>query len=150
MNASSLGAVETLRCLARVAEIFKDLARWLRQIGGVECVTQPCSLTTLERHEGDVVKYGRGNGVGIEWFADAEFCNGAALSFGLEVSWDSGEWLVVPGIRIIHREGEDDLVDVAQRHAVDDADMCVSLLAAARQLSSLRDEALRQFSSRSG
>lgn len=145
MSVSSQGAAETFRCLAQVGEIFKDLALWLRQIEGVTGVMQPCSLTTLGRREDGVIEYGTGRGVGIEWYADAEFSNGRALSFGLEMSWDGGEWLVVPGIRITHREGQTDLIDVADRYAVDDADMCASLLGAARQLAGLRDEALQRF-----
>lgn len=147
MNASSQGAAETIRCLAQVAEIFKDIALWLRQIEGVTNVMQPCSLSVLGRREDGVIEYGTGSGVGIEWYTDAEFSNGRALSFGLELSWDGGEWLVEPGIRITHREGQDDLIDLADRYAVDDVDMCASLLGAARQLAGMRDEALQQFRS---
>ena len=106
-----------------------------------------CSLSVLGRREDGVIEYGTGSGVGIEWYTDAEFSNGRALSFGLELSWDGGEWLVEPGIRITHREGQDDLIDLADRYAVDDVDMCASLLGAARQLAGMRDEALQQFRS---
>jgi len=111
---------------------------------------QPCSMTTLRRREDEVIEYGIGDGVGIDWYADVEFTNGRALSFGLELSWDGGEWRVVPGIRITHRAGQDDLFDLADRYAVDDVDMCNSLLGAARELASLRDEALELFRSWSG
>lgn len=64
--------------------IFKDVALWLRQIEGVTGVMQPCSLTTLGRRDDGVIEYGTGSGVGIEWYADAEFSNGE--------SW-GGQWL---------------------------------------------------------
>lgn len=147
MSDSSHGAAGTVHCLAQVSEIFSDLASWLRQIEEVTRVMQACSMTTLSRREDGVIEYGTGDGVGVDWYADGEFSNGRALSFGLELSWDGNEWLVEPGIRLTHRGGQDDLIDLADRYAVDDADMCDSLLGAARELAGLWDEALEVFRS---
>lgn len=145
MSLVGRGSVATILCLVEVAEVFRELADWLRHLDGVSRVMQPSRMTSIRRLDSGSVEYGKGDGVGIDWYADAEFFDGRAISFGLELSWDAGEWVIEPAIRVNNQNGQDDLIEIAERFATEDSEMFRELVGAARLLASYRDEALRLF-----
>lgn len=134
-----IGALETIGCLAEVTSVFGSLASWLRSEADVVSVADPVWVSG--GHDAEV------GPLRVEWYADAEFNDGRAVSFGLELRRHEGEWVVEPGVRITDRQGQDDLVDLPVRYAVDDDELCAELRGAARHVNDVREVALSRFRS---
>lgn len=134
----SIAAPGVIVCFARVSAVFADLASWLRSQDDISCVTNPVWFTSGDRESID-----RPTGqIRVQWFADAELVSGRAISFGIELVWVGGEWLIEPGLRVNDDQGQDDLLDLATRFAVDDSEMCDELVGAAQAVADVREKAL--------
>lgn len=65
---------------------------------------------------------------------DAELASGHAIGCWLEFRNDDGSWIVESSVRINRDEGEDELVGLPTRYAVDDAELIAELQGAGSAL----------------
>lgn len=138
-----------VRSIADVSERFMRLAATLRSLPEVRMVSHPCWMRTEERvAEEDQYRVGQGSGFRIEWYAEAEFADGTAISFGQELSWHDDEWAIDASVRASDTEGEHVLLEFPRRHAIDAADLVAELRSQTELLQHQRDEALRLFRQR--
>lgn len=149
-NHNPAGAQVVITALVDVAEVFAELATWLRNTPGFSEVTQPCWMSRQQRRDEHTFDVGKGEGLEIEWYADAEHECGAGLSFGLSLVLDGEEWTIGSSVRVVDRRGEDTLVELPTRHAVDDDDFVQELMSAASMLGAARDRAASEFKKRYG
>lgn len=140
--------VAVVRALAEVSEKFRGIAARLRSLPNVRTVTPRCWMRTEERVAEDQYRVGRGDGFRVEWYADAEFADGAAISFGQELSWHEGEWAIDASIRANDALGERVLVELPHRYATDPVDLVAELRGQTRLLQEHWDEGIRLFSRR--
>lgn len=70
----------------------------------------------------------------VECYVDALLHNGNTVGLWLEFRWDSGSWIVESSIRHNTDTGEDELVGLPARFAVDDDELVAELDGAARAL----------------
>ncbi len=70
----------------------------------------------------------------IECYVDAQLRSGNTVGLWLEFRWDSGSWAVESSIRHNTDSGEDELVGLPTRYAVDDDELVAELDGAARAL----------------
>ena len=99
------GEVAVVRQLAEVSEAFIGLAATLRSLPAVKTASHPCWMRTEERTGEDQHRVGRGVGFRVEWYAEAEFEDGSAISFGQELSWHDGEWTIDASVRVNDDQG---------------------------------------------
>lgn len=137
--------VVVVRTLVSISEAFQRTAHELRARPDVSEVSQPCWMSRERRLDDSRVAVGEGEGFSIEWYADAEFRDGRALSFGLQLSWHDGEWAVAGGIRVNDGEGQRSMFDLPTRHPSDVAELVADVSHHVRQLTDSRDSAVRQF-----
>lgn len=136
--------------LVRVANVFSDLTTWLRNTPGFSSVTQSCWMSSQQRRDEYSYEVGRGSGLLIEWYADAEYESGAALGFGMSLIFDEDEWTIESSVRVVDQQGQDMLIELATRHAVDDDDLVQELASAASALGATRERAVLEFEKRYG
>jgi hypothetical protein len=137
--------VVVLRSLAEVAEIFLRLAATLRSVPGVRSVTQPIWMRAEDRLGEDQFRVGSGPGFRIEWYAEAEFVGGRAISFGQELSWHDGEWTIDASVRANDPQGEHPVLDFPRRTAVTPDELVIELRGQARLLLERQAEGMQFF-----
>lgn len=140
--------VAVVRSIAEASEQFIELASTLRSLPEVRMVSHPCWMRTEQRIAEDQYRVGQGSGFRIEWYSEAEFTDGTAISFGQELSWHDGEWAIDASVRAIDTEGEHVLLEFPRRHAIEPADLVAELRSQTELLQQQRDEALRLFRQR--
>jgi hypothetical protein len=114
--------------LARVHDRLTSLASELRSKPDVRSVS--VAVTPRQYPAGDRV----------ECYVDAELASGHGLGCWLEFRSADGSWIIESSIRHNTREGEDELVGLATRYAVDDDELAAELDGAS---AALVDAALR-------
>ena len=108
--------------LAAVHELLIALARELRSSPFVRTAVasiQPRSYAT---------------GTVIECYVDAELNSGNALGWWLEFKWSDGLWEIESSVRHNTAAGEDVLVELPNRFAVDDDELAAELRGAGQML----------------
>lgn len=70
----------------------------------------------------------------MECYVDAQLGNGNTVGLWLEFRWDNGSWAIESSIRHNTDAGEDELVGLPARYAVDDDELAAELDGAARAL----------------
>jgi hypothetical protein len=75
-----------------------------------------------------------GPGPRLDFATDAELAVGEAISWGLEVRFDDAEWVIESSIRRSHAHGQDLILELPTRYAVDFQEFTQELLAAARMV----------------
>lgn len=125
----SAGARLLLSVLADLNGRLGDLAAELRQHPAVRSAT--ASVTTRTYATGDRV----------ECYVDADLASDRTVGCWLEFRFDEGSWIVESSIRLNGDQGEDELVGLGTRYAVDDDELvgevrgaATALVEAARQL----------------
>lgn len=131
------GSRETLISLAGASERLRGIAAYLRRLPEVTSVESTCRLASISTEGTEVVS--------TEWYTVAEFDNGRALDFGLELAWSGGEWTVVPTILVTHGAGQDALIALPTSHAVDQEDMLRELRVASELLLAEQGHAVKSF-----
>jgi hypothetical protein len=108
--------------LASLHARLTDIATTLRQATAVKTVS---TAVTPRRYE---------SGDRVECYVDALLRNGNTVGLWLEFRWDSGSWIVESSIRHNTDAGEDELVGLPSRYAVDDDELVAELDGAGRLL----------------
>lgn len=120
MNGQSSHRV--FEALAAVHELLLALARDLRSSPLVRTAVasiQPRAYAT---------------GTVIECYVDAELISGNAVSWWLEFKWSEGAWEIESSVRHNTAAGEDAIVDLPNRFAVDDDELAAELCEAGQML----------------
>jgi hypothetical protein len=102
-------------------------------------------MRTEERTGEDQHRVGRGVGFRVEWYAEAEFEDGSAISFGQELSWHDGEWTIDASVRVNDDQGERVLLELPRRYATEPADLVSELRSQTRLLQEQEGEGIRLF-----
>jgi hypothetical protein len=131
-----------LRTLADVAERLAELAAWLRGTPEVVAVRRSCWMNSEELAEDGVVRVGQGDGYRIEWFVEADLESGAGLSFGLDLAWHGAEWVIEASARSHTASGEDVVLELPARYAIDAEDLRNELTSQVEMMLRRRAEAL--------
>lgn len=118
----SSSAAVVVAALASLQARLTDIATALRQTPGVRTVS---TAMTPRRYESDDR---------VESYVDALLDNGNTVGLWLEFRWDSGSWIVESSIRHNTDVGEDELVGLPTRFAVDDVELVGELDGAGRAL----------------
>ena len=132
-----------LRTLAEVSEHLAELAAWLRRTPGVVAVRRSCWMNSEEQSEDGAVRVGQGDGYRIEWFVEAELDGGEGLSFGLDLARHGAEWVIEASARSHTVSGEDLLLELPTRYAIDAEGLKSELISQAEMMLRRRAEALR-------
>ena len=135
------GALIVIRALAIVSEMFDSLSRALRSEPHVTEVLQRCWISRQGTGFAGSVLLGQGDGAGVDWYADAELVDGRAISFSLEAGWRDAEWVVHPNVCVTSVHGQDRIIELADRFAVEDAEFARELVGAAEAVINARDDA---------
>lgn len=131
-----------LQALVAVTERLASLVVWLRSAPGVVAVRRSCWMNSEERTAEGMIRMGQGDGYRIEWFVEADFCDGNGLSFGIDVASYGHEWVIDASARSHTRDGEEVLIELPTRYAVDTFDLERELLGQVDMIVRRRDEAL--------
>jgi hypothetical protein len=113
--------------LAELKARLADLAMELRRHPPVHAAT---TAVTPRAYDG---------GDRVECYVDAELASGNGLGCWLEFWSEAGSWIIASSIRMNHDGGEDELVGLPRRYAIDDEE----LVAEVRGAASLLVEAVR-------
>lgn len=70
----------------------------------------------------------------VECYVDAQLDSGNSVGIWLEFRWDGGSWVVESSIRHNTDEGENELIGLPTRYAVDDDELEAELNGATRAL----------------
>jgi hypothetical protein len=70
----------------------------------------------------------------VEGYVDVELVSGQAVGFWLEFRQREGAWLIESSVRISGDDGEDELLGLLDRHAVDDEELVAELRGATSAL----------------
>lgn len=111
----SHAAESIIASLALVNRRLADLAVEIRQHAAVRAVTV---ATTPRRYD---------TGDRMECYVDAELVDGTAVGCWIEFRYDTGSWVIESSVRRNTEEGEDELVGLPTRFAVDDAELLAEL-----------------------
>lgn len=122
----SNSAAAVVAALANLQSRLTDVAASLRLLPAVVTVS---SAVTARRYASDDRIDDR-----IECYVDAQLRSGNTVGLWLEFRWDSGSWAVESSIRHNTDSGEDELVGLPTRYAVDDDELVAELDGAARAL----------------
>jgi hypothetical protein len=118
----SEAASSVLGALASIHQSLTEFAVELQTsplVSDVHVATEPRRYAT-----GDVT----------ECYADFELVNGHAFVCWLEFRMDAGSWLIESSVRVSADNGEEELIALPTRYAVDDNDLVQELEGAARAL----------------
>ena len=137
------GVTSVLRTLTVVAERLTELAAWLRGTPGVVAVRRSCWMNSEEQVEDGAVRVGHGDGYRIEWFVEADLDSGEGLSFGLDVAWHGAEWVIEASARSQTVRGEELLLELPTRYAIDAEDLKSELISQVEMMLRRRAEALQ-------
>ena len=77
----------------------------------------------------------------LELFVDAELSQGTALTWWIELVWRQSKWGVEAAVRIVHRDGQDLLQQVAAHECSSEETCFESLMEAAATLTAMSDVA---------
>ena len=135
--------VVVVRAMVGAFEALAELAAWLRSLDGVQRAKTSCWMNRQERVDEYQITVGRGDGLGIQWYAVARLASGRDLSFELELCWDNGGWVVEARISTVGSQGWDSLVELPPRTAESADAVAVELDRQNRLLVDRRDEVLR-------
>lgn len=130
----SAGLVAVLRALVDVSEAFIEIAGTLRAQPGVTWVSQPCTMRRENPLGDNRFAVGHGEGFRIEWYADAMLTTGRAISFAVDLGWQTGEYRIDARVTTSDKDTEDTLLDLPTRHATDPDDVVVQLCQQTRHL----------------
>ncbi len=111
----SAAARLVVSALAELSARFSDLAVELRRDPAVRSASAGIGLRAYE------------DGDRCECYVDAELASGHAIGFWLEFREERGTWVVESSVRINGDDGEDELVGLPERHAVDDEGLVAEL-----------------------
>ena len=136
--------VAVLRAMAEVSEMFVRLAVRLRSRGDVRRATHLFALRAEEQLGEDHFRVGSGAGFRMEWYAEAELDDGRDLSFAQEVAWHGGEWVVDASVRSVDHIGEEVVLELPRRFAIDAGEVAGELIGQSLLLESRYGEALRR------
>ncbi|MFE0459420.1 hypothetical protein ACFW1A_09190 [Kitasatospora sp. NPDC058965] len=138
--------VSVVGAMARVGGIFTRIAADLRKLPGVREVSHPCWMAELNGvHAEDSFDGGHGDGFQIEWYAEAEFSDGRAISFNQILTWCDGEWTVQAAIHSQDYDGQHELLVLPDRCAIGPEDLADELTSQSRLLADSQPEGVRLF-----
>lgn len=130
----SNSAASVVSALALVHERFVELATLFRGLPSVSTVK---TAVTPRRYE---------SGDRVEYYVDAELKSGNGVGAWLEFGFAAGSWVIESSIRHNTNSGEDELIGLPTRYAVDDGELVRELAdassALARAAADLNLEAL--------
>jgi hypothetical protein len=75
-----------------------------------------------------------GPGPRLDFATDAELTVGEAISWGVEVHFEDAEWVIESSIRRSHAHGQDLILELPTRYAIDFLEFTQELLSAARMV----------------
>jgi hypothetical protein len=137
--------VTAVRAFVDASETFIEIARRLRALPDVVSVAHPCTMRREIPLGDGRIAVGDGLGFRVEWYADAEFADGRALSFCEELSWHDGEWTVAAAITTVTGNDQEQLLELPESYATQTDDLARQLGVQARLLLDSVDAAVRKF-----
>lgn len=111
----SSGTPKMIDVLARINKLLAEFAVKLRGHPAVLSVQQAMHPRVYN------------DGARVECYVDAELRTGNAFGCWLEFKWDDGEWIIESSVRRNTQEGEDELIGLPTRYAIDDDDFASEL-----------------------
>ncbi|HEU5002705.1 MAG TPA: hypothetical protein VFW71_08000 [Actinomycetota bacterium] len=125
----SVAAERVISLLAELTRLLSDFAAELGRESSVRSSTAAVTPRTYGTRDR------------VECYVDAELASGHAVGCWLEFRFEDGSWIVESSIRVNGDEGEDELLGLPTRYAVDDEELvaevrgaAVALIGAVRQL----------------
>lgn len=116
---SDQAVLDVLEAIAETERVLGDLARRLRERADVSEVVRGLNF---------------GKGPSVDLSTTAELINGEAVSWGIELGFKDGEWVIESSVRRNHGRGQDAIRNLPTRHAITMGELVQELLGSVHML----------------